>query len=616
MEIYNFKEIEKKWRKYWLENKTFKTTEDDSKPYFFALDMFPYPSGAGLHVGHAAGYTATDIIARYKKMKGFNVLHAIGWDAFGLPAEQYAIKTGKHPSKFTNKNIDTFREQLQLLGFSFDWDKEINTSDPKYYKWTQWIFTQFVEHDLAELREVSVNWCEELSTVLANDEIETDEKGNQVSERTGYPIVQKPMKQWVIKSTAFADNLVEGLDQLDWVESTKKMQKNFIKNPSTGELNLRDWTFSRQRYWGEPFPVKHNSDGTIDLLKEYELPLILPDLNDFKGKDGQPALANSVEWIEKGYDLNTMPGSAASSWYHLAYILKNESGYLPLNSKQAKEKLNKWMPVDLYVGGSEHTTGHLLYARIWNNFLSQIGVLDVKEPYQHLIHQGMILGTDGKKMSKSKGNVINPNDVIEKYGADTLRAYILFMGAFEDAKPWSEEGLKSMHKWINKIWDIMHKTQTTEKVSDELNKTYAKTIKNFTKNIELYKFNVAISDLMVFINKIAKELVMTQEIKLNFIKLLNVICPHIAQELWAKQEQTSELANADWPETVESLLADKSFEMPIMQNGKLRGTIKIPKGLNQEEVVLIVLQNEKFASMIKESKKVVYVQDKILNIVG
>ncbi len=614
MKIYNFLEIEKKWQNYWLDNKTFKTTEDDSKPYFYALDMFPYPSGSGLHVGHPAGYNATDIFTRYKKMNGFNVLHAMGWDAFGLPSEQYAIATGNHPAKFTQKNINIFKEQLQLLGYSYDWDKEINTSDPEFYKTTQWIFQQFIKHDLAEIKNIDVNWCEALSTVLANDEIEIDDNGNSVSERGKYPVIKKPMQQWVIKSTAFVDDLLKGLNSLDWIESTKKIQQNFIKGEN-GKILLRDWTFSRQRYWGEPFPVIHGKNGEIQLINEAKLPLVLPDLDDFKGKDGKPALANSQEWLDNKYDLNTMPGSAGSSWYHLAYILKDENGYLDINSKEAKAKIKKWMPVDLYVGGTEHTTGHLIYARIWNIFLANIGVIDQKEPYQKLIHQGVILGPDGKKMSKSKGNVINPNDIIAKYGADTLRLYMAFMGPFEDFKPWSDDGLKGIHKWVHRMWRAIMETKVVKKSSQNMTKSYFQLIRDITSSIENNKFNVAISHFMVFINTVVEEKEITREQIKGFIQCLNPFAPHITEEMWEIHQFKTPLSTSIWPSYDEKIFASNTVSVAVMVNDKFKTKLELKKGLNEDQAFEILQKRPETKELVKEYKKVVYVQNQVINIV-
>ncbi len=777
---FNHKDIEKKWQDIWQEQKTFKTTENGTDKYY-ALDMFPYPSGSGLHVGHPLGYTASDIVARMKRMQGYDVLHPMGWDAFGLPAEQYAIDTGNDPRDFTEENIKTFKRQLKMLGFSYDWDKEVNTSDPAFYKTTQWIFLKLKENGLAELKDIEVNWCEELGTVLANDEIEVNSKGEEVSERGGYPIVKKPMKQWVLNITKYADKLIAGLDDVNWPESTKEMQKNWIGksigltyeiettancslkafttradtvygityyaispehklvkqlttpenkefvenfiekfkqsstsnkfttpeksgvftgsygiNPLTGEkapiwiadyvlneygtgavvacpsndqrdfdfavkygleirslmvehtntnepylldgthkigitegLNikdaqeavinklvnmgkatkdvkykLRDWIFSRQRFWGEPFPIKNG-----EAIAFNELPLELPNVEDFKAKGGNPPLANSKEWLENGYDLNTMPGSAGSSWYFLAYILKDENGYLDIDSPEAKERLNKWMPVDLYIGGPEHTVGHLLYSRFWNLFLSDIGILDHKEPFQKLIHQGMILGPGGQKMSKSKGNVINPDDVINEYGSDTLRAYCMFMGGFTDYKPWQTDGVAAMRKWLDRVWRFF--TEDVKIINDEckeLEKSYHKTVKAVTSDYDKNMYNTAISAMMTFINDGYKVKVISKTQAEGFLKLLNPVCPHITSELWnITLGNDSEISYSSWPTFDESKMIDETKEIVVQVNGKIRAKFVVPNNTAPDALKKLALKEENVQSHLTAKSKVVKV---------
>ncbi len=512
--MYNHKNIEKKWQEYWFKNKIFKTTENKNKK-FYVLDMFPYPSGSGLHVGHPEGYTATDIIARYKRFKGFDVLHPIGWDAFGLPAEQYAIQTGNNPVNFTNKNIDIFRKQLQSLGFSYDYDKEINTTDPKYYRWTQWIFAQMYKNNLAEIKEIEVNWCEQLGTVLANEEVLTDEKGNKVSERGNFPVIKKPMKQWVLKITNYADKLLDGLKEVNWPESLISLQKNWIgKKVNNGKVtyHLKDWVFARQRYWGEPFPIMFDEDNNIYLIENL---VELPIMNDIKPSgDGQSPLANNKDWVNleingKKFrrDTNTMPQWAGSSWYYLAYIIKNDDGtYIDLDSSKAYEKFKKWLPVDLYIGGQEHAVLHLLYARFWHKVLYDLKIVPTSEPFLKLVNQGMILGKDNQKMSKSKGNIVNPNDIIDQFGADTLRLYEMFMGPLVETKPWNDKNLLATRKWLERIWRLFEKFINSEiklnkeVQNKELDSIYHITIKDVTQCIEDLKFNIAISKMMVYIN--------------------------------------------------------------------------------------------------------------------
>ena len=807
---YEFSAIEKKWQEYWEKNQTFKTDVwDFSKPKFYALDMFPYPSGVGLHAGHPEGYTATDIVSRMKRMQGYNVLHPMGYDSFGLPAEQYAVTTGNHPNGFTQKNIATFSNQLRELGFDYDWSKMIATSDPEFYKWTQWIFKKLYEDGYAQYIDMPVNWCEELGTVLSNDEV-IDGK----SERGGYPVVRKNMKQWVINQPAFAEALLEGLDEIDWPESTKLMQKNWI-GKSTGvevkfdivgggefsifttcietiygitfmvlapdgdvvkqlmprienkeevqayidetlkkndmdrtELNktksgcelkgvtcinpvngkevrmfigdfvlasygtgavmavpshdqrdfeyaiahnidmiqvidgderlghvdvsekafekqdylgkgyrlvnseeftgltveeakeaitaklermgvakrtvnyhFREWIFARQRYWGEPVPVVHGEDGTVYTLPDEELPLILPELENYKGEGGKAPLENATEW--KYYDKNgikgkretsTMPGSAGSSWYFLRYID-------PHNDKEFadQELLKHWMPVDLYIGGPEHAVGHLMYSRIWNRYLYDKGLAPTKEPFKKLVHQGMILGANGIKMGKRFPEfVVNPSDVVRDYGADTLRLYEMFMGPLEVSKPWSDAGVDGAKRFLNRVWAFF----TEEKnIVDEpvpaLEKIYHKSIKKITEDFEKLAFNTAISQMMIFVNAVYKEEKCPREYAEGLIKTLSCICPHIGEELWQILGHDNTIAYEPWPTYEEAKTADDEVEVAVQVNGKLRATVKLPKDADKALAIEVAKADERVIPFIegKTIVKEISVPNKIVNIV-
>lgn len=792
---YNFKEVEQKWQKYWDENKTFKTDAwDFSKPKFYALDMFPYPSGQGLHVGHPEGYTATDIVSRMKRMQGYNVLHPMGWDAFGLPAEQYAIKTGKHPSGFTEANIETFKRQLKMLGFSFDWDREISTADPNYYKWTQWIFKQLYNDGLAKLIEMPVNWCEELGTVLANDEVI-----NGKSERGGYPVVRKNMKQWVLDIPKYAESLLNGLDNIDWPESTKEIQRNWIgksigaevtfKIADTDDLSftvfttrpdtlfgatycvlapehelvqtittkeqkaaiqeyinlaasksdlertelskektgvftgayainpvnnkkipiwisdyvlatygtgaimavpahdqrdyefaskfgieiipvldggdvskqaftedglhinsdfldglnkedaiskmlawleennigakkvnykLREWIFARQRYWGEPIPIIHYEDG-MKVLEDNELPLVLPELEDYSpSKTGASPLDKATDWVnisdnnkQGKRETSTMPGSAGSSWYFLRYIDPHND-----NEIASEELIKHWMPVDLYMGGPEHAVGHLLYSRFWNQYLYNKGFVTEKEPFYKLRHQGMILGSNGEKMSKSKGNVVNPDDMVKNYGADALRLYEMFMGPIDAAKPWDPNGVEGSKKFIDRVWRLYSesdKIQETENL--ELDKAYHYTVKKVTHDYENMEFNTAISQMMIFINTCYKVDVLPKKYALGFLQLLNPVAPHITEELWQLLGNKESITYSTWPKYDEEKIKEDTFNLPIQVNGKLRSSVDIALNLPEEEVKEIA--HKQVASYLegKTIVKEIYVKNKIYNIV-
>ena len=795
--MYKFDEIEKKWQKYWEENETFKTDIwDFSKPKFYALDMFPYPSGVGLHAGHPEGYTATDIVARMKKMQGYNVLHPMGWDAFGLPAEQYAINTGNHPNIFTAKNIETFKGQLKSLGFAYDWSRELSTSDPKFYKWTQWIFKRLYLDGYAKYIDMPVNWCEELGTVLSNDEV-IDGK----SERGGFPVVRKNMKQWVLDIPKYAEKLLEGLDLIDFPESTKEIQRNWI-GKSTGalvnfkvadseydftvfttrcdtlfgatycvlapeheivnkittkecqetvskyqeecskkselertELNkektgvftgsyainpvnnkkipiwisdyvlssygtgaimavpahderdyafakkfnleiipvlaggdvskeaytgdgvhinsefldglskeeainkmiayleenkigskkvnyrLREWIFARQRYWGEPVPIIHMEDGTMKVLEDSELPLVLPEMDDYKGKNGKAPLENATDWKnvvidgKKGVrETSTMPGSAGSSWYYLRYIDPHND-----NCFADPELLKHWMPVDLYVGGPEHAVGHLLYSRFWNNYLYDKGLVPTKEPYKKLVHQGMILGSNGIKMGKRFPEyVVNPTDVVKSHGADALRLYEMFMGPLEADKPWSNQGLDGAKKFLDRVYRIFEDNKVVEEDTPNLEKIYHQTVKKVSNDYESMNFNTAISQMMIFVNAVYKEDKITKEYASGFVKLLNPIAPHITEEIWHTfLGHTDTIANETWPSYDETKITEDTYTMVVQVNGKLRGKIDVSSETSKEEMERLAKSIPNVISFIdgKEIVKVITVPKKLVNIV-
>ncbi|WP_422699049.1 leucine--tRNA ligase [Enterococcus durans] len=801
---YNHKEVEKKWQKYWAKNNTFNTHDDHEKPKFYALDMFPYPSGQGLHVGHPEGYTATDILSRFKRSQGFNVLHPMGWDAFGLPAEQYALDTGNDPAEFTQKNIETFRRQINSLGFSYDWNREVNTTDPEYYKWTQWIFTKLYEKGLAYEAEVAVNWVPELGTVISNEEV-IDGK----SERGGYDVVRKPMRQWMLKITAYADRLLDDLELVDWPESIKEMQRNWIGrsvganvefkvagtdkaytvfttrpdtlfgatysvlapeldlvreittpeqkeaveayieetakksdlkrtdlakektgvftgayaiNPVNGKeipiwiadyvlasygtgaimsvpahderdyefarkfdleimpvieggdiseaaytedgahinsgfvdgmnkqeaiekmntwleehgvgkretsYRLRDWLFSRQRYWGEPIPIIHWEDGTVTALPEEELPLRLPKTENIKPSGtGESPLANIDEWVnvtdpvtgKKGRrETNTMPQWAGSSWYYLRYID-------PHNKKELAnyEKLERWLPVDIYIGGAEHAVLHLLYARFWHKFLYDIGVVPTKEPFQKLYNQGMILGENNEKMSKSRGNVVNPDDVVAKYGADTLRLYEMFMGPLDASIAWSENGLEGSRKFLDRVWRLIvdennkMRDRITTLNDGKLDKVYNQTVKKVTEDYETLHFNTAISQLMVFVNEAYKVDALPYEYIEGFVQLLAPIAPHMGEELWAILGNEGGISYAKWPTYDEAALVEDEIEVVFQVNGKVRAKANVARDLAKEDLEKLALENELIKENIegKTVRKVIVVPNKLVNIVA
>ncbi len=794
---YDFTEIEKKWQKYWEDNKTFKTDGYDfDKPKYYVLDMFPYPSGEGLHVGHPEGYTATDVISRMKRMQGFNVMHPMGFDAFGLPAEQFALKTGHHPAEFTYANIDHFREQIKSLGFSYDWDREISTCDPEYYRWTQWIFLQLYNKGLAYIAEMPVNWCPELGAVLANEEV-IDGK----SEVGGFPVVRKNMRQWVLKITEYAEKLLEGLDDLDWPESTKEMQRNWIGksigadvifkikdtdkeftvfttradtlygatycvmspehpfvneitspekkeeieayqkecatksdlertdlnknktgvftgayaiNPVNGkeipiwisdyvlasygtgaimavpahdtrdyefakkfgleiipvleggnieeeaytgdgphinsgfldglgkeeainkmadwlqenkvgerkiQYKLRDWLFSRQRYWGEPIPVIHMEDGTMRTVSECDLPLELPVTENYKPSgDGESPLAHCDDWLTVEIDgvkgkreTNTMPQWAGSCWYYMRYLD-------PHNDKAIADKklLDHWLPVDLYVGGAEHAVLHLLYSRFWHKVLYDLGVVSTNEPFQKLFHQGMILGDDGSKMSKSRGNVVNPDELIVSHGADAVRLYEMFMGPLEASLPWSSDGMTGAKKWLDRVFRMAtNEEMITEEETPELDYVYNYTVKKVTSDIETLNFNTAISQMMIFVNDVYKLGKINKEMLISFTKMLSCFAPHLGEELHSILTGEETLAYSKWPTYDESKLKLDTVEIVVQINGKVKSKLNVPGNMTKEEMENYVMELEDVKSLTegKSIAKVIAVPGRLINIV-
>lgn len=808
---YPYKDIEQKWQKYWEDKKTFITNLDNHhKPKTYLLDMFPYPSGDGLHVGHPKGYCATDIIARTKMMQGYQVLHPIGWDAFGLPAEQYALKTGNNPATFTKQNIDNFRKQLKKIGFSFDYTKEVNTTDPEYYRWTQWIFIKLYQQGLASLEDVEVNFAPELGTVLANEEV-LNFNGKMVSERGHHPVIKKPMRQWVLKITHYAEKLLQGLDNLDWPNSVKELQRNWIGKREGAVVNfqvanqsqtikvftsqidtifgvsflvispehylvphllteaywdagqkyiletksktnlmrqedntlktgiftgsyaihpltkaqipiwigdyvlnsygtgaimavpcgdqrdflfaknhklpipwifatkdhtkafigakvyinsdflnkkseanakqivlekleklniaqpktnykLRDWLFSRQRYWGEPFPIIYWDDNTITTLDEKELPLILPKIDNIKpSKTGLAPLANANQsWLQvtrkdgvKGRrEINTMPQWAGSCWYYLAYLLKNNQGdYYDFDSAIAKKRFKYWLPVDLYIGGQEHAVLHLLYARFWHLVLYDLKLVPKPEPFAKLVNQGMILGPNNEKMSKSRGNVINPDVIINQYGADTLRVYEMFMGPITASLPWQENGLVGIHKFLTRIYRLYTDKDYQIKVIKEndhiLDYIYHQTVAKVTSDIANLDFNTAISQLMIFINHCYKATKIYREYLINFLKLLNPFAPHLSEELWFLLGNKNSISNSDWPKYDKKTLITEQVNLAVQINGKTKLILTVDNNLTSEETLKIVEKNEKVKNILANKKiiKKICVVNKIVNFV-
>lgn len=790
---FNHSEIEEKWQKSWADQKTFKAEFPSSKPKFYALDMFPYPSGSGLHVGHLASYLPTDIVSRYKRAKGFNVLHPMGYDAFGLPAEQFAIQTGVHPQITTEQAIENFKRQLQSFGFSFDWSKSLATTDPSFLKWTQYIFTELFKKGLAYQKEVPVNWCPELKTVLANEEVV-----NGKSERGGHSVERLPMKQWMLKITDYTERLLIDLEKINWPSRTKEGQRNwigkstgvnvkfklenadlslevfttrpdtlfgvsfmvlapehkfvsditsvdqkedvesYIKNtvsksdvdrqsntektgiftgsyavhPLTGknipvwisdyvlmdygtgaimavpghderdfafakkfdlpiqrvlnggdlpfvgegqlvnsdflngltktdaiektiyilekkhtgkkeiQYKLRDWLFSRQRYWGEPIPIVHKNDGTTTALDLKDLPLLLPKVDNYEPSDsGEAPLAKNKDWMTTPDGVrasHTMPGSAGSSWYFLRYPdTENE------NEICSKKKQDYWLPVDLYVGGPEHTVGHLLYSRFWTKFLKDQGHINIDEPFLKLAHQGMILGSDGEKMSKSRGNVVNPDDVKEVFGTDAVRIYISFMGPFERDKPWNTKGIEGSRRFLDRIWRLCvdennQSILSKSKPSENLEKILHKTIKKVTDDVESMSFNTAISAMMILVNELYKEESNSVDVILPLLQILSPFAPHFAQELWALAGRKNLICEENWPNYNESLCKEDFVEVGVQVNGKMRGRISVSEDTSEEEAVALAMDISSISFHTDDKKiiKIIYKACKILNIIA
>ena len=802
MSAYRPSEIEPKWQAFWEQNKTFRAEIDHNKPKYYCLDMFPYPSGAGLHVGHPEGYTATDIICRYKRARGFNVLHPMGWDAFGLPAEQYALKTGTHPKITTQQNVDNFRRQIKSLGFSYDWDREINTTDPRYYKWTQWIFTQLHKKGLAYVAEVPVNWCPALGTVLANEEV-IDGK----SERGGHPVERRPMRQWMLKITEYGDRLLDDLEDLNWPEGIKEMQRNWIgrsfgaevdfevvghgdtlsvfttrpdtlfgatymvvapehaqvnrwvtdeqraeveayqktaslksdlertelskektgvftgayainpingaevpvwisdyvlatygtgaimsvpghderdwafakvfnlpiievleggdvneaaftgegphvnsgflnglglkegkakaiewleangKGKGTVNYRLRDWLFSRQRYWGEPFPVVHAEDGELVVLDDSQLPLTLPDVESYTiSGTGESPLATIDEWVNvtlpdgrKGRrETNTMPQWAGSCWYYLRYID-------PLNDEQAwsAEAEQYWMPVDLYVGGAEHAVLHLLYSRFWHKVLFDLGFVHTKEPFQRLINQGMILGEDNQKMSKSRGNVVNPDDVIAEYGADAMRLYEMFMGPLEAVKPWSTKGVEGVYRFLARFWRLLvdqdsGELKVTEDALDkDTERLVHQTIKKVTDDIDGVRLNTAIASMMELVNHLVKHSIHARAALEPLAQLLAPFAPHLAEEAWSRLGHEGGVSYAAWPSYDPAKLVADEVTYPVQVNGKLRAQLTLPLDISKDDALAAAKAEANVARHLegKSIVKEIFVPKRMINLV-
>ena len=809
---YDHKSIENRWQKFWSENQTFKSEDiSTDKPKYYVLDMFPYPSGAGLHVGHALGYVATDIVARYKRMKGFNVLHPMGWDAFGLPAEQYAIKTGTHPKETTHQNVSNFKKQINSLGFSYDWSREINTTDPNYYKWTQWIFMQLYNKGLAYEQEVAVNWCPELKAVLANEEVV-----NGKSDIGGHPVVRLPMRQWILKITDYAESLLDGLDDLDWPENIKELQKNwigksegvelgfdidghndtinvyttrpdtlfgasymvlapehtlihsivtdeqrskveayieetkkksdfdrtevnkdktgvftgsyainpfskekieiwiadyvlisygtgaimavpghderdwefaskynlpilevveggdvskaaytakgnakiinssndktlsmdglsvdqaikeailFIEKNSIGKATvnykLRDWLFSRQRYWGEPFPLIHKDDS-VELIQEKDLPVMLPEVENYKpSDDGKSPLSLVKNWVEVKdesdniiglRETNTMPQWAGSCWYFLRFTDPNNT-----IEAWSKERENYWMPVDLYIGGQEHAVLHLLYSRFWHHVLYDLDLVSTKEPFKKLYNQGMILGDDGTKMSKSRGNVINPEEIMDEYGSDSMRLYEMFMGPLNKSKPWSTKGLQGCYRFVNKLWSIIvdENGNLSSKIvdNDEEDKDtlflHHQTIKKLGEDIENLHFNTAVSQLMIYCNHLQKCSTVSKKLIEELVIILSPFVPHLSEEFWSLLGHSETITYQPWPQFDESLIQLDEVTIAVQVNGKLRANINIAKDSDEKDVIseAMSLENVKKFTSDGNIVKTIYVPNRLLNFV-
>lgn len=682
---YDHKKIESKWQKVWQEAGIYQTlpagkAKKSKKKPCYVLDMFPYPSGAGLHVGHPRGYIGSDVFARMKRMQGYNVLHPMGFDSFGLPAEQYAIQTGKHPGPFTDKLVKQYKKQLEIIGFSYDWGREVATHDPEYYRWTQWIFLKIYDSwydkkmnkarpiaDLIKIFEkhgnapifahvgrdfvpftkdewkhfnekekhdilmnfrlayegyAEVNWCPALGTVLANDEI-IDTPSGLVSERGEHPVEKKNMRQWFMRITAYADRLLEDLDILDWPSNIKEIQKNWIgREEKDGVLSykMRDAIFARQRYWGEPIPLIHNGDAIITPLKEKDLPLELPKVKSYAPSGtGESPLATVAPWVKAGYETNTMPGWAGSSWYFLRYIdPKNKKAFA------GEDETGYWFGknggVDMYVGGQEHATGHLLYARFWHKVLHDLGYIKSREPFKSLRNQGMIGGADGRKMSKRWGNVVNPDDVVKTYGADSLRVFEMFLGPFDSHLPWSTEGIIGSRRFIERVWRAGGHILSEEVKKTDIDITYAlnDAIKKVTEDILDFKFNTAVSAMMIFMGVLEKEeYAISHDDFKKFLQLLAPFAPHVAEELWLISGEKHSIHTSSWP-AIRKLKERKTLLTVAVQiNGKLRGEVMVPKEANEEEVVGAVMLSDKLRSYLESGQLVrtIFVPMKLINFV-
>lgn len=632
-EGYNHKEIEGFWREKWAKEGIYKTSDDFSKPKKYVLDMYPYPSGEGLHVGHPKGYIATDVYARMSRMQGFNVLHPMGWDAFGLPAEQYALKNKVHPKDAVAKNVARYKEQLEMIGLDYDWSREINTTDPEYYKWTQWCFVKMFEKGLVYQSNEPINWCPSCKTGLANEDLEDGK-----CERCGSEIEQKPLPQWVIRITDYRDRLVEDLNLLPkWPEYVKTSQRNWL-------ANLRDWVFARQRYWGEPIPIIHCEKCGPVAVPEKDLPVRLPEVESYEPTGtGESPLAGITDWVNTTCpkcgesakrETNTMPQWAGSSWYYLRYMdPKNDQALVD------KEKEKYWNSVDVYVGGMEHATRHLIYARFWHKFLYDIGAVTTKEPFEELHTVGLIQASDGRKMSKRWGNVVNPDEMVDRFGADAFRLYEMFMGPFEQAVAWNTDGVVGTYRFLERVHSMffwLHKQNWPWSETDSLiSKNLNKTIKKVSEDISKFKFNTAISSIMVFVNGLNENIydqeslsgttVISKEDYKKFLQLLAPFAPHITEDLWhelgahstGSGQEIKSIHLSDWPKYDESKIKDEKIKIVIQINGKLRDEIEVTPGISEEEIKDLVLAREKVVEKIagSEIKKFVYIKDKLVNVV-
>ena len=618
---YNPREIEKKWQEIWEKEEVFKALKDYEKPKYYALIEFPYPSAEGLHVGHTRPYTAMDIIARKRRLEGYNVLFPMGWDAFGLPTENYAIKNKIHPGTVTERNVSNYRNQLRNIGMSFDWSREVNTTDPNYFKWTQWIFLKLFEKGLAYKAEMPVNWCTSCKIVLANEEVVEG-----ACERCGGDVIEKTKSQWMLKITAYADKLLEGLEGVDYPERVKTQQINWIgrtvEEDGSISYNLRDWVFSRQRYWGEPISLIYCEDCGWVPVPEDQLPLTLPEIDGYEPTDtGESPLSIIDEWVNTSCptcgrqakrETDTMPQWAGSSWYFLRYTDPNNAKELA-----SKESLEYWMAVDWYNGGMEHTTLHLLYSRFWHRFLYDIGAATIPEPYKKRTSHGMILGENNEKMSKSRGNVTNPDGIINSFGADSLRTYVMFIGAFEQSAVWCSESINGCRRFLEKVWRLAGLVNEEMGYSKDLEREVHKTIKKVSEDYEKMKFNTAIAAMMSFVSRVyAVGSITPDELKILLI-LLNPAAPHITEEIWQQLGFDGMVCQAAWPAYDEKMNEETVMEIGVQVNGRLRGTIEIDVNAEQEEAYRAASENEAINQHItgKAVQKIIYVKGRILNII-